>query len=130
MAEVKTSLVRVREAVPGLVDIRMTKLRERLEAAGADLEERSPTWEREVALIADKMDVREELVRLEAHLDAVDALMEAGGEAGRKLDFLLQEIFREVNTLSVKSGDAVVSRDLVNVKAALEKMREQVQNVE
>ncbi|MFW5733651.1 MAG: YicC/YloC family endoribonuclease [Oceanidesulfovibrio sp.] len=84
----------------------------------------------EVAILSDKMDVSEELTRLQAHLELVGELLEAGGECGKKLDFTLQECFREINTCGNKAQDQHVSRLTVDFKAELEKCREQVQNIE
>lgn len=86
---------------------------------------------REVALYADRTDVNEELTRLTSHLDQFAELIERGSEgAGRKLEFVVQEMGREVNTLGSKAGDVTVSRHVVEIKATLEKVRELVQNVE
>lgn len=86
----------------------------------------------EIAIIAERTDVSEELTRLECHLTQFRALMGEGPHeaVGRKLDFLLQEMGREVNTIASKAMDAQISMDVVNVKAELEKIREQVQNIE
>ncbi|QDU22413.1 Conserved hypothetical protein CHP00255 [Urbifossiella limnaea] len=85
---------------------------------------------REVALFADRTDVAEEVTRLTAHLEQFAELVRKGDEAGRKLEFVLQEMGREVNTLGSKAGDVTVSRHVFEIKAALEKVRELVQNVE
>lgn len=84
----------------------------------------------EVALLAAKSDVREELDRLAAHLDAARALLAAGEGAGRKLDFLVQEFVREANTLCSKSASVVLTRIGLDLKAAIERLREQAANVE
>jgi uncharacterized protein (TIGR00255 family) len=84
----------------------------------------------EVALLAERLDVSEELVRLGAHLTLVADLLKAGGAIGRKLDFVIQEIGRELNTIASKAQDAGISSLVIDAKAALEKMREQAQNVE
>lgn len=85
---------------------------------------------RELALIADRSDVSEELSRLESHLTQLDGMLKKGGAVGRKLDFLVQEMFRETNTIGSKCGDAAVSHLVVEVKTLVERLREQVQNVE
>jgi len=86
----------------------------------------------EIAVLAERTDVTEELTRLECHMTQLRSLL--GGSSheavGRKLDFLLQEMGREVNTIASKAMDAQISMDVVNVKAELEKIREQVQNIE
>lgn len=84
----------------------------------------------EVALLAAKSDVREELDRLAAHLDAARALLAAGEGAGRKLDFLVQEFVREANTLCSKSASVALTRIGLDLKAAIERLREQAANVE
>ncbi len=84
----------------------------------------------EVVLFADRSDVSEEVVRLRSHLDKFRELLAADAGVGRKLDFLLQEMNREVNTIGSKCADADASRLVVEVKAELEKIREQIQNVE
>src|SRR6185312_9801439 len=86
---------------------------------------------REVALYADRTDVSEEVTRLASHLDQFAELIRRGGEgAGRKLEFVIQEMGRETNTLGSKAGDVVLSRHAVEIKATLEKLRELVLNVE
>ena len=86
---------------------------------------------REVALYADRTDVAEEVVRLEAHLSTYAEIIRTGTEgAGRRLEFVVQEMGREVNTLGSKAGDVGISRHAVEMKATLEKIREMVQNVE
>jgi uncharacterized protein (TIGR00255 family) len=84
----------------------------------------------EVALLADKCDITEELVRLESHLRQFDETLTRNEPVGRKLDFLLQEINREVNTVGSKANDAQIASSVVELKAELEKIREQVQNIE
>jgi uncharacterized protein (TIGR00255 family) len=84
----------------------------------------------EAALLGEKCDVSEELARLASHADQLRAALTADEPMGRKVDFLLQELNREVNTLGAKSADPVVSLRVVDMKAVLEKMREQAQNVE
>jgi uncharacterized protein (TIGR00255 family) len=84
----------------------------------------------EAALIADKCDISEEIARLRSHIEQYRALMDAEEKAGKKLDFLLQELQREVNTILSKSGNLEIGRHAIAIKADIEKLREQVQNVE
>jgi uncharacterized protein (TIGR00255 family) len=84
----------------------------------------------EVALLADRADVTEELVRLASHIDQMKALIAGSAPAGRRMDFLVQEIGRELNTIGSKSAQSEISSAVVEAKAVLEKVREQVQNVE
>ena len=92
-----------------------------------------PTQERllqETAILADKLDVSEEITRLTGHLARLEGLLREGGEIGKKLDFLIQEAFREINTCGNKAQNLDISRLVVDFKAELEKCREQVQNLE
>lgn len=102
------------------------KMREVLENTAID-ESRILT---EAAIFADKIAVDEETVRLRSHLHQMDAMLESGDAVGRKLDFLLQEMNRETNTIGSKCSDLALSRVVVDIKAELEKIREQTQNVE
>ena len=84
----------------------------------------------EAAIFADKVAVDEETVRLRCHLDQLQAMLSTGGAIGRKLDFLLQEMNREANTIGSKGNDIEMARTVVDIKAELEKIREQTQNIE
>lgn len=84
----------------------------------------------EAALFADKVAVDEEITRLYSHLDQFREILEEGGQVGRKLDFLLQEFGREMNTIGSKCNDLEIGKMVINAKAELEKIREQVQNIE
>jgi uncharacterized protein (TIGR00255 family) len=125
-AEVETIAARA----PAAVARREERLRERIRSvlgeAGVD-EGRILT---EVAIWADKTDVTEELARLRAHLAQFAAALDRGGALGRSLDFLIQELGREVNTASAKADDLELSQAAIAAKGILEKMREQVQNLE
>ena len=84
----------------------------------------------EVALMADKSDVTEEIVRLKSHIQQFGDFLDLDEAVGRRLDFLLQEFLREVNTLASKINDASIAHQTVSLKNEIEKMREQVQNLE
>jgi len=84
----------------------------------------------EAAIFADKVAVDEETVRLHSHLGQLDEMLSSGVPVGRKLDFLIQEFNREANTIGSKCTDLEISRYVVDMKAEIEKIREQVQNVE
>jgi len=106
------------------------KLRQRLEQLLDGTEVDPARLAQEVALLADRCDVTEELVRLESHFSQFDEALRSREPVGRKLDFLMQEMNREVNTIGSKSNDAGITSLVIRIKAELEKMREQVQNVE
>lgn len=120
----------VRGRVPAVLRQRRDQLKARLEELGATLPENDPALARELAFMAERSDITEELTRLESHFSQFrDAL--AGSEAaGRTLDYLAQEMFREINTLGNKAGDAAISRRVVQSKAELDRIREQVANLE
>ncbi|MFA5389029.1 MAG: YicC/YloC family endoribonuclease [Candidatus Omnitrophota bacterium] len=86
--------------------------------------------ETELALFAKQCDISEEITRLRSHLAGFRKILDSGGETGRKLDFILQELNREINTLGAKANDIKIARVVIDVKSELEKMREQAQNVE
>jgi uncharacterized protein (TIGR00255 family) len=104
------------------------RMQERLAALGAEVN--PERLEQEIALLLQKMDVAEELDRLQSHVTELTATLESGEAVGRKLDFLMQEFNREANTLSSKSQDVETTRQAVELKVLIEQMREQIQNVE
>lgn len=123
---------RVAERSPVVVREYRDKLATRIAALLGDQEiELDPdALAREVALFADRCDVTEEIDRLAAHVDQARQLLAGGGEVGRKLEFLAQEMHREVNTIGSKSNDIDLSRTVVDLKSTLEKIKEQVANIE
>lgn len=128
------SVARAVEGVSGVADGMTARLRERarqrvlaaLDGAAVD----ESRLVQELVLWSERSDVTEELTRLRAHVDAMGSLLAEGGAVGRKMDFLLQEMAREANTLGAKATDASVTAAVVSLKADLERMREQAQNVE
>jgi len=108
------------------------RVRKRVEdlLEGQKLKAEDPTLQREIAFLAERSDITEELDRLQSHLKQFDATLKAGGGVGRALDFLIQEMGREINTVGAKASDAQISQHVVEAKAELEKIREQVQNIE
>lgn len=121
----------VRKRMPAVLEAARGKQRERIERL--DVEADPARLEVELALIAQKLDVDEELDRLDSHVTEVRDAIEAGGSngpIGRRLDFLMQELNREANTLGSKSGDTETTRAAVDLKVLIEQMREQIQNVE
>jgi uncharacterized protein (TIGR00255 family) len=115
---------------PRAVERRAARLRERMQAMLGGAEVDPARLATEVAVWADKTDVTEELARLRAHLAQLAGLLAGDGPAGRTLDFLIQEINREVNTVGAKADDLEISQAVIAAKSTLEKMREQVANLE
>jgi uncharacterized protein (TIGR00255 family) len=108
----------------------LTRLQDRLRSLLEGMETDPTRFQQEVAFLAERTDITEEIVRAESHLVQFRNLLEGNEPVGRKMDFLLQEIHREVNTVSAKVNDAEISQRVVEIKSELEKIREQVQNVE
>jgi uncharacterized protein (TIGR00255 family) len=106
------------------------QLLRRLREAGLELDVNDERVLREIALFADRCDVSEELTRLRSHLEQFGGLLKGEGEIGRKAEFLLQEIGREVNTIGSKANDLAISRAVIELKNELERIREQMANVE
>ncbi len=118
----------VRARMPEVLDAARMKQRERIDKL--DVEADPARLEMELALIAQKLDVDEELDRLDSHLTEIRDVMTRDEPVGRRLDFLMQELNREANTLGSKSNDTETTRASVELKVLIEQMREQIQNVE
>lgn len=125
IGSIVSQVIERREVV---VDGARTRLMQRIE--GLDLEIDPQRLEQELAIQAQRLDVTEELDRLEAHLAELRQLLNSGKAVGRRLDFLMQELNREANTLGSKSNDAVTTRCSMDLKVLIEQMREQIQNIE
>jgi uncharacterized protein (TIGR00255 family) len=106
------------------------QLLQRLRQAGLELDVNDERVLKEIALFADRSDVTEELTRLRSHFEQFTALLKSDGEIGRKSEFILQEIGREVNTIGSKANDLTISRAVIELKNELERVREQIANVE
>jgi uncharacterized protein (TIGR00255 family) len=120
----------IRALYPDVVKKYRGVLRERLEKAGLDLPLDDERLLKEVTIFADRSDISEELTRLESHLAQFAHHLRKNEPVGRTLEFITQEIFRELNTLGAKSNDAGISQHVVACKSELEKIREQIQNLE
>ena len=120
----------IKQQFPSRVKATFTRLHERLRSLLEGTEMDPSRFQQEVALLAERTDITEEIVRAESHLAQFRTLLEGNEPSGRKMDFLLQEIHREMNTISAKANDAEISQGVVEIKAELEKIREQVQNIE
>jgi uncharacterized protein (TIGR00255 family) len=120
----------LKERSPQVVQEHTEKLRQRIsELMGHELPDESRIYQ-EAAIFADRINVTEEIVRLQSHIQHLRELMQDQDSVGRKCDFLVQEMFREVNTIASKANDYEMSRLVVEAKAELEKIREQLQNLE
>lgn len=129
VGEIRTVLAEIEASAAGIND----RVRHRLETRiKRMIGERFEPWRvaQEVALLADKADVSEEITRMRSHCDQFDEALDASEPIGRRLDFLLQEMNREVNTIGSKAAEHPISQRVVDLKTALERMREQAANVE
>ena len=130
LATIEALVARVEEASPRTVQHYREKLAERVQELSRGLAPDPVRLATEVALFADRVDVSEEATRLRSHLAQMRGLLESREPAGRKMDFLVQEMHREANTIGSKSQSADIAGAVVALKAEIERMREQVQNVE
>jgi uncharacterized protein (TIGR00255 family) len=120
----------IAELAPQVAPAWREQLLRRLRDAGLELDAGDERVLREVALFADRCDITEELTRLRSHLDQFATLLRGGAEMGRKAEFILQEIGREVNTIGSKANNIEISRRVIELKNELERVREQIANVE
>lgn len=132
LAELEETLAALKTALPELVESRRSRLRDRLDALLADAKTSvdAARLEQEVAILAERSDVTEELVRLESHRTQMLELTEnSNAPVGKRIDFLLQEMSREANTIGSKVQDGTITPRVIALKACIEQMREQAQNV-
>ncbi|MDF1614519.1 YicC/YloC family endoribonuclease [Desulfurivibrio dismutans] len=130
LAGLHRHLERLQVELPTLIARRSDKLQQRLSKLLGDTDLEPIRLAQEIALLTDKADISEELARLDSHLNQFAAFLAANEPTGRRLDFLLQEFFREINTIASKISEAGVAQLSVEMKNEVEKMREQVQNLE
>ena len=130
LAILRVQVAVVAERAPQVAPTYRELLLKRLRESGLELKVDDERVLKEVALFADRSDVTEELTRLRSHLDQFTALLKSEGEIGRKAEFILQEIGREVNTTGAKANDLTISKAVIELKNELERIREQIANVE
>ncbi len=131
-AAMRVRLASIAERAPKVLDEYrdrlQTRVRTLMQSGGFELEH--DALAREVALFAERCDISEEINRLTSHLDQFAELCERGEQVGRTMDFLAQEMLREANTIGSKSNDATIARNVVELKGLIDRLKEQVQNVE
>jgi uncharacterized protein (TIGR00255 family) len=130
LRRIRRSVERVRNRLPRVVSAYQRRLSARIRELTGGIDLDPDRLVQEVALYAERSDVNEELVRVQSHLDRFEEMLKRNEAVGRSLDFLLQEMVREVNTIGSKGNDSVIAYEVVFLKGELEKLREQVQNVE
>jgi uncharacterized protein (TIGR00255 family) len=130
LEHIRQEIGAVKQRFPSSLEAYRDRLHEKLQSLLGGLDVDPARFQQEIALLAERMDITEEIVRAESHLAQFIVYLDGQEPVGRKLDFLLQEIHREVNTISSKANDAESSQRVVEMKSELEKIREQVQNIE
>jgi uncharacterized protein (TIGR00255 family) len=129
---VAAQLTEIEARAPQVAESYRGRLLERLGSLLAEFDVKLGAGDliREVSIFAERSDISEELIRLRSHLGQFDSIMELPESSGRKLEFLTQEMFREANTIGSKANDVQISRHVIDIKAAIERIREMIQNVE
>jgi uncharacterized protein (TIGR00255 family) len=130
LADISKVAAKIEKKAPKALKQTLARAHNRLQNLLGKAEVSSDRWAIEAAALADRTDFSEELVRLSSHLGEFGSVLGKGGEISKKLTFLLQEIHRESTTMGNKSADPVVIRDCLAIKEEVEKIREQVQNLE
>lgn len=128
LAQVESKVGATRKIMPQLMQLQQERIKSRIAELGMDIDH--GRLEQELVYMAQRADVDEELDRLEAHIGEVRRALQKGGACGRRLDFLMQELNREANTLSSKSQSSATTQNAVDLKVLIEQMREQIQNIE
>ena len=130
LSDVRRRIAGVRAKSPQVLADYRDRLAHRVKELNEGIDVDAQRVQQEIAFFAERCDITEELVRITSHIEQFVAQMNANKPVGRKLDFLLQEMNREVNTIASKANDAGISQEVVEIKGELEKVREQVQNIE
>lgn len=129
---ISTSLAEIQKRAPFVIDEYHKRLSQRVNQliSKAELQVNATDLYKEVAVFAERADISEEIQRLTSHLEAFESACRTGEHPGRKLDFITQEMLREANTIASKANDGQIARHIVEVKGAIDRLKEQVQNVE
>jgi uncharacterized protein (TIGR00255 family) len=131
-SEIRKNLIAITELTGGVVDSYRKRIEQRVNEmlTEANLKVDEEMLRKEVAIFAERCDINEEILRLGSHLDQFMEVCRKDEQAGRRLDFLTQEMLREANTIASKANDARISQHVVEIKVAIDRLREQVQNIE
>lgn len=130
IANIKDILAIIKERSPQTVDEYKQRMKERIEEILSGIQVDETRLLTEVGIFADKVNITEEIIRFESHLKEYAHLLGSDAPVGRKLDFIIQELNRESNTMGSKCNDYIISKSVVDLKSEIEKLREQVQNIE
>jgi len=127
---IRKGVNRISKKIPQVIEAYQVRLKERIKKISKEVDVDPIRLAQEVAVMADRADISEELIRLGSHLKQMEALFKEPQAIGKKMEFLLQEMNRETNTIGSKSMDSEIAYQVVSIKSELEKLREQVQNIE
>jgi uncharacterized protein (TIGR00255 family) len=129
---IASNLAEIEKRAPAVIEDYHKRLSQRVNQllSKAELKVSEPDLIKEVAVFAERADIAEEIQRLTHHLLAFEEACQSDEHAGRKLDFITQEMLREANTIASKANDAKIARNIVEIKGAIDRLKEQVQNVE
>ena len=129
---IRTGLNKISQTAPDVVRSYQTKLTQRIAEllSGTSVTLSQEDLAREVAIFAERCDISEEIVRLRSHLDSFEEICQADVQSGRRLDFIAQEMLREANTIGAKASDVTIGQTVVDIKTAIDRIKEQAQNVE
>jgi len=130
LQEIASIMETIRLRAPEVVLEYQKRLADRIRELTAGLTLDDARLAQEVAIMADRCDITEEIVRMQSHISQFEALLQSEDAEGRKIDFLLQEMNREINTIGSKSNNAEIARQVIEAKSELGKLREQAQNIE
>ncbi|MCX7919839.1 MAG: YicC family protein [bacterium] len=130
LTQIEFDVEKIKKLVPEVVNTYQQRLRARLATLIENQEIDPIRIAQEIALLAERSDITEELVRIESHLDQFRNTMESDGAIGRRLDFILQELFREVSTAGAKANHSGIAELIVDIKTELDKVKQQIQNIE
>ena len=130
LREIAEIMIQIKSRAPQVVMEYQKRLSERVKELTEGYTLDDARLAQEVAIMADRTDITEEIVRMKSHIEQFEALLQSEGTEGRKIDFLLQEMNREINTIGSKVGDVPITRHVIDVKSELGKLREQAQNIE
>lgn len=130
LSRIEDSVVDIEKRSGFIVGEYREKLEKRLEELSRGIDLDKDRIYQEVVIFADRSNINEEIVRLKSHISQMHNILNEGGTIGRKLDFLVQEMHREINTIGSKANDLHVSKNVIEIKAQIEKVREQIQNIE
>lgn len=132
LTHMRANLKEIADLAPGVVEEYHRRLRERVNKllAQAEVQVSQVDLIKEVAVFAERADIAEEITRLTAHLNSFEQSCRETEHGGRKLDFIAQEMLREANTIAAKANDAEIAKRIVEIKGAIDRVKEQVQNIE